>query len=126
VIRNWIEGWGILITSVLFNVAGVLVLKQELNRFGNPEFRLGTFLDLFFQLLKSPVAILAGVAFFSAPFLFAWSLAKIPLAIAYPVQVGLNFLLVLLLSVLFLGEHLDGLKMTGTIFILIGVLLLIR
>jgi len=125
-IRNWMAGWGLLLLSVVFNVIGVIVVKHELNRAGTFEFSLASTWAWLLQLLKSPVALLGGMVFFASPFLFGASLSRLQLATVYPVQIGLNFILVLLCSVFFLGEKIELTGLVGMVLILAGVLMLIR
>jgi multidrug transporter EmrE-like cation transporter len=119
-------GWGLLLLSVVFNVIGVIVVKHELNRAGTFEFSLASTWAWLLQLLKSPVALLGGMVFFASPFLFGASLSRLQLATVYPVQIGLNFILVLLCSVFFLGEKIELTGLVGMVLILAGVLMLIR
>ena len=117
--------WGLLILSVLFNVYGVFVIKLKMNSLGAVKFdSLRTAFGYFFLLLKSPLVAGGLVLFFVAPFLFAMALSRMEMTVAYPVQVGLNFLLLIILAYLVLGEQLGGLKLLGIILIAIGIVFL--
>ncbi|MBF0522813.1 MAG: EamA family transporter [Candidatus Omnitrophica bacterium] len=114
--------WGLLVISVVFNVYGVFVIKLKLNELGpvkTESFK--AVFSYFCLLLKSPLVLSGVVVFFLAPFLFAMALSRMQIAIAYPVQIGLNFILLILLAVIFLGEHLTLYKILGMILIFSGV-----
>ena len=117
--------WGMLIVSVLFNVVGVFVIKLKLNELGIRKVEsLKSLLSYFLLLVKSPLVVLAVVLFFVAPFLFVVALSRMELAVAYPVQIGLNFILLVFLAVLFLGEQITFYKAIGMALILLGIFLL--
>lgn len=106
-IKNIFLSWGMLFLSVLFNAYGVFVIKYKINELG--EIQLNSFrivINYFIALLKSPLVISGVALFFLAPFLFAIALSRMEISIAYPAQVGLNFIFLLLLAFIFLGENL--------------------
>lgn len=117
--------WGMLVLSVLFNVFGVFVIKMRLNILGPVGFdSFKNVLNYFWLLLKSPLVV-AGVMFFSlSPFLFTVALSRMEISLAYPVNVGLNFVLLVLLAFLVLGEQITMLKGAGIILVFAGVFLL--
>ncbi|MCA9405544.1 MAG: EamA family transporter [Candidatus Omnitrophica bacterium] len=125
--KEYFLSWGMLILSVICNAVGAFVIKMRLNELGAVQFE--SFMSIFryfIELLKSPLVIFGTVLFFLAPFLFAVSLSRMEITVAYPVQVGLNFLLVLVLALIFLGEHLTPLKIVGIVFVCLGVMCLHR
>ncbi|MCK5215525.1 MAG: hypothetical protein KAR05_09255 [Candidatus Omnitrophica bacterium] len=117
--------WGMLVLSVLFNVFGVFVIKMRLNILGPVGFdSFKNVLNYFWLLLKSPLVV-AGVMFFSlSPFLFTVALSRMEISLAYPVNVGLNFVLLVLLAFLVLGEQITMLKGAGIILVFAGIFLL--
>lgn len=125
VIKDWLLSWGMLLASVCFNALGAIVIKSKMNEVGKIELQsFRETLDYGLVFLKSPVVVISLILFFSAPFLFAVALSRLPLSIAYPVQVGLNFLLVLLLSFFFLSESMTAVKLGGIFLIMVGVIML--
>lgn len=58
------------------------------------------------EFLKSPGAILGLIFFVAAPFFLAVAVSRMELSIAYPIQVGLNIIMVIALSLIYLGENL--------------------
>lgn len=117
--------WGMLILSVFFNAYGVFVIKLRLNEMG--PFKWETFraaLGYFIFLLKSPLVVSGILLFFLAPFLFAIALSRMEIVVAYPAQIGLNFLILILLALIFLGEQLTFYKVAGIVLIFAGIYLL--
>lgn len=120
--KGWLFSWGMLILSVVFNAVGVFVIKMRLNELGAITFESVTRVFQYFALmLKSPLVVGGIVLFFLAPFLFAVALSRMEIVVAYPAQIGLNFLILVVLAVLFLGEQVTLLKIIGTVLIFAGV-----
>ncbi len=125
VTKNWILSWGMLLLSVCFNAIGAIVIKAKMNEVGQIELHsLRKIFTYGLALLKSPIVVISLILFFSAPFIFAVALSRLPISLAYPVQVGLNFLLVLILSVFFLSESITVIKLAGIFLITVGVIIL--
>ncbi len=111
-----------MILSVLFNVFGIFVIKMKLNEHGAIQVdSLKSVLQYFLLLMKSPVVVVGVILFFAAPFLFAIALSRMPISIAYPAQLGLNFLILILLGLIFLGESLTIYKVLGMMLVLAGI-----
>ena len=126
-IKEWFLGWGLLVISVCCNALGAIVIKWKLNEIGKIEFEsFRKIMDYGLIFLKSPLVVISVILFFASPFLFGVALSRLPLLIAYPVQIGLNFLLVLLFSVFFLSESITPVKLAGILFIMVGVIMLQR
>ncbi len=119
--------WGLLILSVIFNAGGVFIVKWNLNHMGAIQTTsLKTIFQAMVLLLKSPGVISGVILFFIAPVLFIIALSRMDIAVAYPVQVGLNFLILLLLAVFFLGEQITPFRWIGLGFIFCGIYFLNR
>ena len=65
------------------------------------------------EFLKSPVTCVGLAMFGLAPFFFAVAISRMEISIAYPAQVGLNFVIIVALRFLFLGEPLTMQKFIG-------------
>ncbi|OGX33650.1 MAG: hypothetical protein A3C36_01945 [Omnitrophica WOR_2 bacterium RIFCSPHIGHO2_02_FULL_52_10] len=120
--REWSLSWGMLIISVVLNALGVFIIKLRLNELGvikSESFQ--SVLSYFFVFMKSPFVVFGLVLFFLAPFLFAIALSRMEIVVAYPAQIGLNFVILILLAVIFLGEQITLLKAFGTALVLTGV-----
>ena len=119
--------WGMLLLGVLMNVFGVYVVKMKINALGSVQFSsIGTFFNYFLTLAKSPLALLGAAAILAAPFPYAIALSRMQLSIAYPVSVALNCLIIIPLTVLFMGEILTWYKVAGIGFMLISLYLLYK
>jgi len=126
-IKVFFLSWGMLVLSVVSNAFGVFVVKLRLNELGPIEFN--SFKGVYgyiISLLSSWVVIVGGVSFVISPFLFMFALSRMDISIAYPVQIVLNFVLLLVFAVLFLGENLTLMKTIGIGLALISVILLQR
>lgn len=126
-IKNIFLSWGMLSLSVFFNVYGVFVIKYKINELG--EMRLNSFhflVNYFIALLKSPLVISGVILFFLSPFLFAIALSRMEISVAYPVQVGFNFILLLILAFIFLGEHLTINKIIGISLVICSIYFLYK
>jgi len=124
---RFLMSWGMLIISVLFNALGVFFIKARINVLGEiPCNSIKALFSYFFELAKSPFADLGLILFALAPFLFAIALSRMEIVVAYPVQIGLNFLILLILALLFLGETITLYKALGIICIIAGILFLVK
>ncbi|OAI83810.1 hypothetical protein [Pseudomonas putida] len=80
-------------------------------------------IDRLLAFLKDPVLMSAYGAALLASFVWLFVVARMPLAVAFPVYIGTTFLLVLLGSHLILGEALSWTKIMAASLILGGILL---
>lgn len=123
--KKFVLTWGMVILYVLLNSYGALMLKYKINQIGSVPFDsiLNT-IKYFFVLLKSPLAFSAVIAIFLSAFVWMSALSRMEISLAYPFAVGLNFLIVVLIGVLFFSESLTASKVAGIILILISIYLL--
>lgn len=120
--KEWLLSWGMLLVSVMFNAIGVFIIKLKLNELGVIKAdSLRTVFTYFFVMLKSPFVVFGLVLFIIAPFLFVIALSRMEIVVAYPAQIGLNFLIVVLLAIAFLGEQMTSLKVVGSVLIFVGI-----
>lgn len=123
--KELLMSWGMLVLSVVMNAYGAFIIKMRLNQLG--AFQMTTLKNAFvyfFDLFKTPLALTAAVLFTASPFLFAIALSRMPITLAYPVQIGLNFVIVVLLALIFLGEQLTWVKCLGILLVFVGIFLL--
>lgn len=75
------------------------------------------------QIVWNPLVI-AGIALFALNVLsYAYVLSRIPVSTAYPIMTAGGFLIVVVASLLWLGESLDLLQILGILLIVAGVAL---
>jgi len=124
---RFLMSWGMLVLSVVINAFSVFLIKRRLNELG--EIRLDSIQFIFnygTEFLKSSSAILAMILFVAAPFCLAVAVSRMELTVAYPAQVGLNFVLVIVLSLIYLGEELTFNKGIGIGFVLVSIYFLAK
>ena len=115
-------GWGMLILSVILNATGAFMVKLKINELETLNtISVRAVTAFFLSLLKSPVAVIGAAFLFAAPFAFAVALSRLDISMAYPVQVALNFMLVLLLALMFLGETLTVNKTVAILLIIVSI-----
>lgn len=73
--------------------------------------------------LSDPYILSGYVAALLGSFIWLFLVAKLPLATAFPVYIGLTFALVILGSAIWLEEPMNGQKLFAVILILAGVII---
>lgn len=120
-------GWTMVLFFVVLNVFGAFVLKNEIYKLGSWNFSsLRTFLIFFIKFVSSGKIITAMGALFGSTIAWSIALANLELSRAYPVGVGLNFLIIMISSIFFFGECLTIYKLFGGFFVLLGVVFLLK
>src|SRR3989344_8913188 len=111
----------LLLTSVLLNVTGNILLKKGVTAMGGVS---GEKAKLFAELTKAALSpqILIGLALYGCSFVI-WLrvLTFNDLSRSYPIFASIVFLLTTVGSVLFLKESVSPLRILGTIIILSGI-----
>ena len=119
--------WGMLILSVLFNAFSIFLIKNRLNALGEIQFSSLRYLFNYgIEFIKSPGAIIGLILFVASPFFLAVAVSRMDMTVAYPVQLSLNFLLVIILSLLYLNEPLSWDKGIGIGLVLISIYFLAK
>ena len=117
--------WGMLFLSVFCNAFSVFIIKKKLNHFGPIELSsIHPILNFMGEVSKSPFGIASIALFILAPFFFAIALSRLDLSVAYPVQIGLNFLLLVFMGVFFLGEAMSAYRWIGIFLAFASICLL--
>lgn len=123
--KDFLLSWGMLILGVLLNVFGAYAVKAKINTLGSIPFdSVLSVINYFFALIKFPLAIAGAIAILAAPFPYAIALSRMDLSIAYPVSVAINCLILIPITILFLGEMLTVNKSIGILLILVSLFLL--
>jgi len=124
-IKKFILTWGMLISTVLLNSFSALVLKHQINKIGNVPFdSFSSFSNYFLSLLKSPLAVMAFIAMFLSAFVWMATLSRMEISTAYPVNVGLNFLIVIVAGFMLFNETISVFKIIGIVLIFVSIILL--
>lgn len=123
--KEFLLSWGMLFIGVLLNVFGIYIIKLKINTLGNIQLEsIGAMIGYFLTLIKMPLVIVGAISVLAAPLPYAIALSRLELSIAYPASVALNCLIILPLTIIFLGEDLTFTKAIGMGLILVSLYLL--
>jgi multidrug transporter EmrE-like cation transporter len=110
---------------VVFNSIGALAVKYAIGKAGRiPMDTARSAVHYFLKLLLSPVLDLGIVSIAISIVMWIMALSRLQISQAYPVAVGLNFLVVLIMALILFNEHMTLGKAVGVFLILISVLLI--
>ena len=116
--------WWLILLSILSGVAGQTVIKMGVSQPGASEAATGLF-SLVNMIVRSPLVLLGLVLYGIGALAWIAVLSRVDLSVAYPF-LALNFILVTLSSLLFLGENVPALRWVGVLVICSGILLVAR
>lgn len=124
---KFLLSWGMVLAYIVFNSFGALIIKYKINEMGTIQLSSFRFvIKYFFELIKSPLIICGIFSIFISAFVWMVALSRLQISIAYPVAVGLNFIVVVTVALIFFKEHLSAEKIIGIVLILISVFLISR
>ena len=119
--------WGMILLGVIMDVFGAFVVKIKINELGAVNYSSIKFVYLFFwELLKYPPAVAGGIVILLSPIPYALALSRLEVSTAYPVLVAFNSMLLLPVSIIFLGEAFTFNKIIGFIFLVIALIFLYK
>jgi multidrug transporter EmrE-like cation transporter len=125
--NNIILSWGMVITYVVLNSFGALIIKEKINRIGAADFStFAGFCKYFLTVFTSPIIIFSFVLIFVSAVAWIAALSRMDITIAYPVATSLNFLIVIFVAILILGEPLTLIKGIGITLMLISIFLMTK
>ena len=116
--------WWLILLSILSGVAGQTVIKMGVSQPGASEAATGLF-SLVNMIVRSPLVLLGLVLYGIGALAWIAVLSRVDLSVAYPF-LALNFILVTLSSLLFLGENVPALRWVGVLVICSDILLVAR
>jgi drug/metabolite transporter (DMT)-like permease len=108
--------------SVLMVDFGQLLLKNGLNQIGSFDFGIGL-LNLAFLIISNPYVIFGLILLVGSSVTWLLALSKTELSYAYPI-LSLGYVVVTVLSFMYLGETISPLRWIGLAVIVGGVYLL--
>ncbi len=124
---KFLLSWGMVLAYIVFNSFGALIIKYKINEMGTIQLSSFRFvIKYFYELIKSPLIICGIFSIFISAFVWMVALSRLQISIAYPVAVGLNFIVVVTVALIFFKEHLSVEKIIGIILIFISVFLISR
>jgi multidrug transporter EmrE-like cation transporter len=98
-----------------------LIVKWRSNAVG--DMKAASFTQHLLNFLTDPLILSAYVAALMASFAWLYVITRLPLTIAFPVYIGVTFIMVLLGGGLFLAEALTPSKVIAIMLILCGIVL---
>jgi len=110
--------------AIVLNVCGHLFLKAGMNKLG--AISVDQLVVGFTRIFTTPFVVLGLVSYVSSVALYMVVLSKVNISYAYPLMMGLGYVLIVLFSWQIFGEPFSALKWTGIALILVGVSLLGR
>lgn len=118
-------GYVYIALTIVFTVYGQLIIKQQVNMVG--EFPSGAGIVPFYVrfILTRPLVLSGFVCAVLASISWIGALSKFELSYAYPFM-SLNFVFVVVLSVLLFKEHMNVHKALGLAVICVGVIIVSR
>ncbi len=120
-----ISGHLYILLTLLFTIYGQLILKWQMSQTGPlPSEFLGKLLFLLHQLLN-PWIISGFFSAFLASLAWMAAMTRLDLNYAYPFM-SLAFVIVMVLSVLFLGETLSWQRILGTVLVMSGLIVIAK
>jgi len=123
--NKFLLSWGMVFAYVIFNSFGALIIKHEINKFGEVQFHsFRLIVGYFFALLKSPLILCGILSIFLSAFVWMMALSRLQISLAYPVAVGLNFGIVVTAGLILLREPLSLEKIIGITLIFVSIILL--
>lgn len=115
----------LILTAVVMSAVGQVSLKVAVERAHLKEAIAGGAMSAFGAAVGSPVLWLAVAIYLASIVLWLWALSEADVSIAYPF-VSLGFVLTMLFAAAFLKEAVTPLKLTGTMLIVVGCVLVAR
>ncbi len=118
-------GYIYIFLTVVFTVYGQLILKQQVNSIESLPTGI-TIIPFFMKFILTRPLVLSGfVSAFLASMSWMAAISRFELSYAYP-YMSLNFVVVVILSVVFFGESINWFKIIGLLVICIGIFIVSR
>jgi len=121
----WWSTFALLMIAMCLTVTGELLLKTGMNRNGELNVSISTFVPTAVKLVTNPFVV-GGFAFiFSGALFWMAVLSRWPLSLAYPL-LSISYIIGIAASVLFLKERVNTVQVVGVFVIILGVILVSR
>ena len=114
-------------TLLIFLISGMAIssqvlIKKGLNRIGGFDFN--AIAKSVYALLTNAYVLIAIVMITALSILYCSVLSRMSLSALYPIIIGANFVILVIMSVVFLNESFQPLKILGVLLILVGIVIL--
>lgn len=117
--------YALIIAAVAMSAVGQMALKIAVERAQLKDAIAAGAMSAATAAVVSPVLWIAVMIYLTSIALWLWALTEADLSIAYPF-VSLGFVLTMILAAIFLKEAVTPLKLTGTMLIVVGCVLVAR
>ena len=114
-------GWFYVLLTIVLTVYGQLIIKWQVSKAGGLPAGTGARVGFLLHLLLNPWILSGLAAALIAALSWMAAMTKLELSYAYPFM-SLAFVLVLVLSALFLREPLTAYKIIGMALVVIGLI----
>ena len=113
----------ILLSAILISI-GQVFFKKGVTPLETPDLRrAGSYGKFIRNVFATPMIWLGFAAIGSGIVVWLVALAQTQLSIAFPID-SLQYLVILIIARIFLGEVIDRMKLAGTIFVVAGICLI--
>ena len=116
------SGMILILSAIILNVCGHLFLKAGMNKIG--AISVDQLLVSFSKIFTTPYVILGLLSYVSSVTMYMVVLSRVDISYAYPLMMGLGYVLIVLFSWQIFAEPFSTFKWIGIVLILIGVFLL--
>jgi multidrug transporter EmrE-like cation transporter len=117
--------YGLIISAVAMSAVGQIALKMAVERAQLKEAIAAGAINAVEAVIGTPVLWVGISVYLGSVVLWLWALSEADLSIAYPF-VSLGFVLTMLFAAVILKEAVTPLKLTGTMLIVVGCVLVAR
>ena len=100
-----------------------LIVKWRASKIDDGLLDSNSFIEKVLHFLSDPLLLSAYAAALLASFLWLLVVAKLPLAVAFPIYIGVTFVIVIFGSWIFLSETVSGTQLLAASLILSGIIL---
>lgn len=114
----------LMFSTIILNVCGHLFLKAGMNKIG--AISVDQLLVSFTKIFTTPFVILGLVSYVSSVAMYMVVLSRVDVSYAYPLMMGLGYVMIVLFSWQIFAEPFSTFKWIGIVLILVGVSLLGR
>ena len=116
------SGMILIFSAIILNACGHLFLKAGMNRIG--AISVDQLWVSFPKIFSTPYVILGLLSYVSSVAIYMVVLSRVNISYAYPLMMGLGYVLIVLFSWQIFAEPFSTLKWMGIVLILMGVFLL--
>ena len=121
---NWM-GFFFIALTIAFTVYGQMIIKWQVDLAGEFPPETAEKVIFIFRLLLNFWVISSFAAAFVASLFWMAAMTQFELSFAYPFM-SLSYVVVMVLSIMFLGEQLTWTKIAGTLIIITGLFVITR